>query len=272
MPTRRAEDVFPLDAEALALFDAKGVLPGRVVPQSGRANAAKVRRILQLTCDLSGGSLERVRILDVGCGEGVYAIEAAIHGADVLAIDGRTERMHAGAACAARHGLRNVRFEQRDARTLDADALGTFDVVYLLGILYHFDAPEVFEVLRRMRALCRGFMLVDTLVATAPDVTVEWNGARYEGARVREHQDQDSPDVRRGRILRSLDNACSFHPTLQALLRALEHAGWTGVLRCEVPAEPGKAADRITLVATAGRPVRLSTYPWSNPPARPGGG
>src|SRR4051794_16264762 len=94
--------VFPLDAEALALFDAKGVLPGRDIPQSGRGNAAKVRRIIQLTRDLAGGSLEGLRILDVGCGEGVYAMEAALHGADVLAVDGRTERMAAGAACAER--------------------------------------------------------------------------------------------------------------------------------------------------------------------------
>lgn len=271
MPANEDDGVFPLDAEALALFEAKGVLPGRVVPQSGRANAAKVRRILQLTRDLAGGSLEGLRILDVGCGEGVYAIEAAIHGADVLAVDGRTERMEAGAACALRHGLHGVRFQQGDARTLHAHLVGTFDVVYLLGILYHFDAPDVFEVLRGMRALCRRFVLIDTLVATAAEDVVEWEGQRYAGTHVREHEDDDAAEVRQARVLRSLDNARSFHLTLPALVRALEHTGWTSVLQCHAPAEPGKAADRVTLVATVGRPVRLATYPWSNAPHETGG-
>ncbi len=253
-----------LDAAALALFAAKGEQPGVVVPQSGPANGLKVRRVVQLTRDLAGGALDGVRVLDLGCGEGVYAIEAALHGADVVALDARPDRMAQGAACAARHGIAGVRFAEADVRHAEVASLGTFRAVWLLGLLYHLDAPDVFDVLTRLRALCSGFLIVDTLVATKPSSVVEWRGARYEGARVREHGDDDPLEVRRARLLRSIDNTWSFRLTPDALARALHHAGFTAVLQAHVPFEPGKAADRVTLVALAGEPVSLATYPWVN--------
>ena len=88
---------------------------------------------MQLTRDLAGRPFETLRILDLGCGEGVYAIEAALRGAEVLALDARTQRMALGAACAARHDVRRVRFVQEDVRRVTRATHGTFDVVYLLG-------------------------------------------------------------------------------------------------------------------------------------------
>jgi 2-polyprenyl-3-methyl-5-hydroxy-6-metoxy-1,4-benzoquinol methylase len=70
------ESVRELDAEALAQFARKGWEAG--------AGA------LQITRDLARRPLETLRILDLGCGEGVYAVEpgkaddrvtvAAVHG------------------------------------------------------------------------------------------------------------------------------------------------------------------------------------------------
>jgi len=258
------ERVHPLDAEALALFARKGEMPGVRVPQSGMANGLKVRRVLQLTHDLLRGDLRGRRILDLGCGEGVYAIEAALHGAEVLALDARIERMALGAATAKRHGIGGVTFAQRDVRTATRDSVGSFDAVYALGILYHLDAPDLFVLLANLRELCTGFMIVDTLIAPDADTTVEWEGLRYEGRRVREHEDRDSAQTRRARVLRSIDNSFAFRFTRSALVHALHAAGFSSVLECLVPFEPDKAPDRITLLATCGQAVGISTYPWVN--------
>lgn len=258
------EPVHPLDAEALEMFARKGVMPGVRIPQAGRANGLKVRRVLQLTSDLLHGDLNGRRILDLGCGEGVYAIEAALHGAQVLAIDARTERMAHGAACAARHGIDRVQFVQQDVRAVTRESVGAFDVVYALGILYHLEAAEVVRLLANLRGLCSGFMILDTLIALEATSVADCSGVRYEGVRVREHDDDDSPEVRRGRVLRSIDNSFSFRFTRAALLRALHEAGFSSVTECHVPFEPDKAGDRITLVAHAGRSVAISTYPWVN--------
>jgi SAM-dependent methyltransferase len=258
------QPVRELDAEALALFARKGFEGGPNIAQGGQANAAKVRRVIQITADLSGKKFDELRILDLGCGEGVYAIEAGLHGAHVVAVDARTERMNAGAACAARHEIRNVQFIQEDVRRVSTGTYGRFDVVYLLGLLYHLDTPDVFRLLENACALCDRMVVIDTLIALTKDTDVEWQGCIYHGQRYREHEDNDSGEVRRGRVLRSIDNTFSFRFTRESLIRALQQAGFSTVFECYVPFEPGKAADRITLVAMKGVPVLLSTYPWIN--------
>jgi SAM-dependent methyltransferase len=263
------ERVHALDDAARELFARKGEEGGPDVPQKGEANGVKVRRVMQIVRDLAPAPFERLRILDLGCGEGVYALEAALRGATVVAVDGRTERMRHGAACAARHGLGNVAFREDDVRRATRETYGAFDVVLLLGILYHLDAPDLFDLLASVRAMA-GLTVIDTLVASdapagtgAPDRATH-GGATYEGRRVREHGDDDPPELRRSRVLKSLDNTHSFRPTRGALLRALHDAGFTSAYECFVPAEPGKAADRATFVARSGEPVVLSTYPWVN--------
>jgi SAM-dependent methyltransferase len=253
-----------LDDEALDLFAKKGSEGGHCVPQAGEANGVKVRRIMQITRDLARRPFPELRILDLGCGEGVYAIEAGLRGAEVLALDVRTQRMDRGARCAARHSLATVRFVQEDVRHIRREALGLFDVVYLLGLLYHLDAPSVFTVLQNVYSLCTEMLVVDTLISLTPDTQVEWQGQVYQGHRCREHDDEDTEEVRRSRVLRSIDNTFSFRFTKESLLRALRDVGFTSAYECHVPFEAGKAEDRITLVAQKGIPVLLSTYPWVN--------
>lgn len=253
-----------LDDEALALFARKGCEGGTGVPQAGEANAVKVRRVMQLTQDLTGRPFESLRILDLGCGEGVYAIEAALHGAQVVALDARTQRMDAGAACAARHGLERVRFVQADVRGVTRASFGAFDVVWLLGLLYHLDVPDAFSVLSRVHALCERLLVVDTFVSLTPGAEARWGDGVYHGERLREHADNDPPEVRAARVLRSVDNAWSFRFTREALVRLLRDVGFPSVLECHVPLEPHKPADRITLAALQGTPARVAAYPWIN--------
>lgn len=253
-----------LDAEALALFSRKGLEAGPDAPQVGEGNGVKVRRVMQLTRDLGSRPFDRMRILDLGCGEGVYAIEAGLRGADVVALDARTERMAEGADCAARHGLSNVSFRQEDVRDVCRDTHGEFDVVYCLGLLYHLDGPDLFSLLERVYELCGDAVIVDTLVSLQGGAEVAHRDWVYEGERHREHEDHDSDEVRRGRVLRSIDNTFAFRPTRASLVRALHDVGFSSVLECHAPPEPGKAEDRITLAALKGERVQIATYPAVN--------
>jgi 2-polyprenyl-3-methyl-5-hydroxy-6-metoxy-1,4-benzoquinol methylase len=258
------EWVRELDAEALDQFARKGWQAGPGAPQTGQANAVKVRRVMQVTRDLIRRPFGTLRILDLGCGEGVYAIEAGLRGAEVLALDARTQRMALGAACAARHGLTNVRFVQADVRSVSRTAYGEFDVVYALGLLYHLDAPDLFAVLESIRDLCTGLLVVDTLISLTGETEVTWRDQAYRGQRFREHDDDDSEEVRRARVLRSVDNTFAFRLMRESLIRVVHDVGFSSVLECHAPLEPGKADDRVTVAAVKGTPVRLSTYPWIN--------
>jgi SAM-dependent methyltransferase len=268
MPPEQTQDpeerVFLLDEAALRVFEEKGRQGGPGVPQTGDANAVKVRRVLQVTKDLASRPLQELRILDAGCGEGVYSIEAGLRGARVLALDARSERMSSGAACAERHALANVTFQLGDVRDLSAGTHGEFDVIFFLGILYHLDIPDVFRVLENMHRMCREFVVIDTFVSLTGEEQVEHRGRRYAGERVREHGDDDPEAVRRARLLRSIDNTFSFRFTQDSLVRLLHDMGFSSVHQCLAPFEPEKPADRFTLVAHRGSPVLLSTYPWVN--------
>lgn len=258
------ESVRKLDDDALALFARKGREGSGPVPQAGEANGVKVRRIMQITRDIARRPFRELRILDVGCGEGVYAIEAGLRGADVVALDARAQRMDTGAACAARHGLDNVRFLQKDVRHVTRDAYGEFDVVFCLGLLYHLDVPDLFRVLENLHSICSGMLVVDTLVSLEGGSEAVNSGRVYQGEKRREHGDEDSAELRGSRVLKSIDNTFSFLLTRESLVRLLSDVGFSSVLECHAPTEPFKARDRITIVALKGERVLISTYPWVN--------
>jgi hypothetical protein len=48
------------------------------------------------------------------------------------------------------------------------------------------------------------------------------------------------------------------------LVRLLVDIGFADVLEIHAPLEPGKPSSRVTLVATGGERVSVSTYPWIN--------
>lgn len=202
--------------------------------------------------------------MDAACGEGVYSVEAALRGAQVFAFDARTERMSHGIRCAELNGLVNLIFRQDDIRRIGLGSHGQFDVIFLLGILYHLDVPAVFNVLESLHEMCQQFIIVDTHISHTGHDAVEHRGRRYKGRRGREHAESDPRQVREARLLASIDNTFNFQFTRDSLIELLNDVGFTSVFECLVPSEPFKPSDRITLVAHGGRQVKLSTYPWLN--------
>jgi SAM-dependent methyltransferase len=257
------ERVYPLDADILELFASKGTQGGCGTVQIGNANGVKVRRVMQITSDFARAPFDQLKIVDFGCGEGVYAIEAALRGAEVVALDARTQRMNEGARAAERLGLTNLRFEQTDIRNVNVDSHGMADVIFFLGILYHLDYNDVSRVLHNIYEMCRKFVIIDTHIALHGHLSVQHHGQGYLGLHVREHADTDTEEVRKDRLGASLDTF-SFLFTKESLFRLLNDVGFTSVCECMVPLEPDKPEDRITIVASKGERVKLSSYPWVN--------
>lgn len=257
-----SERFFPLDPNAIELFALKGTQDGGCPPQLGNANGLKVRRVMQLIRDFSKKPFDQLRILDLACGEGVYSIESALRGAQVKALDGRTERMSEGTKVAQRLGLKNLCFEQTDIRRVTISSHGSVDVVLFLGILYHLDQNDIVPVLKNIYEMCQQFVVIDTHIALRGTVNFQHDGRSYAGQQVREHSDDDPDAVRRSRLLSSLDNPLSFWFTKDSLFRMLKEVGFTSACECNVPLEPFKPADRITVIAAKGEPVIVSSYPW----------
>jgi 2-polyprenyl-3-methyl-5-hydroxy-6-metoxy-1,4-benzoquinol methylase len=79
------------------------------------------------------------RLLDVGCGDGVYAIEAARRGAVVTGVDTSEAMILAAGRRAGHHGV-NVELQLGDARALPFED-ETFDVVVAVTVLCFVPHP-----------------------------------------------------------------------------------------------------------------------------------
>jgi FkbM family methyltransferase len=116
-------------------------------------NRARLEHLVNLGLDLAGK-----RVLEVGAGIGLLSHPFEERGCALLSTDG---------------SARNIiemrrRFPHRDCAVLDVDspcdlsALGTFDVVFCYGTLYHLANPD--RALKQLAAVCTGQILLETIV------------------------------------------------------------------------------------------------------------
>lgn len=213
---------------------------------------SKLRRMVQLTADLAPRPLDELRVLDLACEGGVYGIELARLGAEVVGVEGRQEHVERARFVKDAIDLDTYEIFHDDVRNVTRLSHGEFDVVLCLGILYHLDAPDVFEFVHSIADLCSEFAIIDTVVGLSPKRSHEFRGHEYWGCDYTEHPPDSSPEERERRLRASLDNPTSFWPTLPSLFNLLADAGFTSVLQAQMPRPLRRHADRVTLVANNG--------------------
>jgi SAM-dependent methyltransferase len=223
--------------------------------------AAHLRRIMQCVADVMHRPLASLRVLDLACLEGLYGIEFARQGAEVVGIEGREANLEKALFAKDVLGLSNLTLIQDDVRNLSVERYGSFDVVLCLGLLYHLDAPDVFHFVERMAQVCRRVAVVDTHVAVRADQTCRHGGREYHGWHYTEHPPGATDEEKIRDLWASLDNNKSFWLTRPSLYNLLSLAGFTSVSTCQSPANPGQWTDRDTLVAVKGQRVELFSTP-----------
>jgi hypothetical protein len=125
-----------------------------------------------------GGSLAGHSAIDIACHQGWFATKLAGWGADdVLAIDARAEHVADTALIRDALQLSNLRVEQSDVHALDAARLGQFDLVLMLGLIYHLENPV--GALRQARALTRNACVVETQVVPGLSGMVDYGSYRF---------------------------------------------------------------------------------------------
>jgi SAM-dependent methyltransferase len=211
--------------------------------------------------DIACKPMESLRVLDLGCLEGLYALELASHGAEVLGIEGREANVEKARFAKEACGLDNLEFVKDDVRNLGKRKYGEFDVVLCLGILYHLDTPDVFAFLEAMADVCRGFLIIDTHISLAPHKSCIYKDKEYWGSIYREHDMSSSSDEVAQALWASLNNLNSFWLTRSSLYNALADVGFTSVYECHNPPRLREHLDRITLVAMKGQHRGLISSP-----------
>lgn len=223
----------------------------------------RLRRFVQTVSDLYQGQLAGLRVLDLACGEGQYALEFARHGAQAVGIEIRESFLARCRFAQEALGLEGVEFVQDDVRNLSRERYGSFDVVICSGILYHLDTPDVFEVVARIGEVCSRVLLLDAVVALRAAEARSFEGREYWGLSYREHAEEATPEERARAVWQSIDNTHSFWLTEGSLANLLAASGFTSVSRCLVP-HVTHQLDRASWVALKGAPVEVRSAPPLN--------
>jgi hypothetical protein len=227
-----------------------------------------LQRIVQIASDITNQPLRDLRVLDLACLEGLYGLEFARHGAEVVGIEGR--EAHVAKAQFAKEvlGLDNITFVLDDVRNLSASKYGHFDVVLCLGILYHLDVPDAFHFVEGIAGVCRRVAVIDTHVGITTNRSYVYKEQEYQGRDFMEHIPGDSQEEKLKHLWSSLDNEKSFWFSRPSLFNLLASAGFSSAYTCQNPAVPGQWLDRDTIVAVKGQNQVLYSTPSVNERAK----
>lgn len=205
-------------------------------------------RLVQTTQDVLG-PLDRLRVLDLACLEGMYGLEFAAHGAEVVATEGREGNADRVRAAAEKQNPERYELYVEDVRELSPDSHGTFDLVLCLGILYHLGGEDVLRLAKAVADCSTRAAFFRTAVGLSDRASV--NG--YRGF--------EYPEPPTG--WSSMGNKTSFWPTKPSLLNMLLDVGFTTVMEIKAPPVLGidAAPDGTFLLALKGEPVEVLAAP-----------
>jgi SAM-dependent methyltransferase len=235
----------------------EGVHTGSAHPAEGER---RLKAILQAAADGLDKELSEARVLDLGAAEGRYAVEFALHGAEVVAIEGRQGNVEKTQFLKDALGLERLGIVRGDVRSLSAEAHGRFDLVLCLGLLYHLEGIAAVRLVHAIAEMTRRLVVFETHVALAPRSSITVDDRIYWGRPIREF-DPGAPLEMQERLSRSaLGNAESFWLTRASLFNLLTDAGFTSVAELHVP-RFRKSLDHVTLVAFMGMPCAVVSAP-----------
>jgi hypothetical protein len=194
------------------------------------------------------------RALDIACHEGWFAHRLLAWGAgEVTAIDIREINVRRATLLRDHFGISRacLSIEQGSVYELAADRLGHFDVVLVLGLVYHLENP--IGALRVARSLTRGLCVVESqLTQQTEPIRHGWGiadqfehePASWAARREPDHEQENQPLAAHGGVV-------SLIPNRAALLQAMSAAGFTDVEVLQ-PAEHHnpqyRAGDRVVVI------------------------
>lgn len=149
------------------------------------------------------------RVLELGCMEGGRTFPLARRAGHVVGVDARREHLQRARYIEQALGVSNVTFLESDLESGDLAALGSFDAIFNVGVLYHLSDPA--RLLRQCTEVAPEMLLWTHIV---DDSDAEHRG--YRGRFTTEN-----PTDRIGGL-----RSRSFRPERSELVRMLDDCGW----------------------------------------------
>lgn len=181
---------------------------------------ALTRHAFPRLLELCGGSFEGKRVIDVACNCGGFSVEAARLGADyVLGFDVADRYLEQANFIKQALELDNVEFRKMAMEDCSDESIGSYDVAFCFGILYHLENP-VFAM-KQLASVTSDIMLVDASVIKTPlNPRAMW---KMNVPKVVESEDKSTTALWRS------EQRCQFKPNAKAVIELLKFLGFSTV-------------------------------------------
>lgn len=179
-----------------------------------------------------GTARDAVSALDLASHQGWFAVNMARTGfAPVVGVDARQSHVDDSTLISNIYEMDQLSFQKGDIHDQSPEQLGQFDVVLMLGLLYHLENPV--GALRVCRSLCKNLCIIETQIVPGMSGFVDYGSYQYvrplKGSFgiIDEMEDTHGPEA-------SVTGICMV-PSLDALLWILEKVGFSRVEVLEPP-------------------------------------
>jgi ubiquinone/menaquinone biosynthesis C-methylase UbiE len=173
-----------------------------------------------------GSDRSELSALDLASHQGWFAVNMARSGfGRVQGVDARESHVQDSSLISSVYGLKNLEFSQGDVHALDSETTGQFDVVLMLGLLYHLENP--IGALRTCRALCKDLCVIETQIVPGMTGHVDYGSYQYVKELKGSFGIVDETDETHGPEA-SITGICLV-PSLEALVWILHKVGFSKV-------------------------------------------
>jgi len=184
---------------------------------------------------------EKTRCIDLACHQGYYAFELAKKNCEqVVGVDVRQQNVDDANMLLKAYSYNNMQFIVEDIFNLDTEALQTFDVVLVLGLLYHLENP--IGALRIAKKLTKKICLIESQIGPNISWQVDWGNPWTQKQIMGTFSvvgEEYEHKVHREANLKNI----SLVPSLEALTWILKTIGFT---RVEIITPPENAYEQLS--------------------------
>lgn len=174
----------------------------------------------------------QITAVDLACHEGYFGCHLAAKGVDVTGLEARQE--HVDDANLIAQGLNlsdKFKAQQADVHDVTADQYGQFDIVLMLGLIYHLENPV--GAIRTAYELTKDVCLIETQVAPNLSGQLDWGNYEFvkpmmgSFAIIDETEELHGPEM-------STTGIC-LAPSIEALVWIMQAIGFKDVAIIEPP-------------------------------------
>lgn len=172
-----------------------------------------------------------IRCLDIACNEGFYSFELAKKNVkEVIGFDVRKINIEKANFLKDFFQYKNISFFVEDIEKINSNNFEKFDLVFVLGLLYHVENPML--ILRKIREVTKGICIIDTQINRFDsEVTTGFGCTGFDKKTKDVISIIEEKDINEN-ITASI-TGLSFIPNKSALYTMLRHAGFTEIEQIE---------------------------------------